>query len=96
MCVCGIYVLVEDPNIFKRYIVFEWLTSVVELFGIILVGRPIWTQFDDFVVLAVEVLVIVFFPLLSCSIGFLICSLTELKLEHKLKRSCHMCKNDDS
>ena len=44
--------------------VFDWLTLVADLYGTILVGRPLWTQFDVVVVLAV-----VFFALLSRSIG---------------------------
>ena len=48
-CVCGICVFAEDRNIF----------------GTILIGGPLWTQFDYVVVLAV-----VFFALLSRSIGF--------------------------
>ena len=46
-------------------VVSDWLTLVADLYGIILVGRPLQTQFDDVVVLAV-----VFFPLPSRSIGF--------------------------
>ena len=42
--------------------------------GAILVGGPLWTQFDDVVVLAVDFLVVVFFALLSHSIGFQIFS----------------------
>ena len=46
-------------------VVSDWLTFVADLCGTILVGRPLLTQFDDVVVLAV-----VFFALLSRSIGF--------------------------
>ena len=46
-------------------VVSDWLILVADLYGTILVGRPLWTQFDDVVVLAV-----VFFALLSRSIGF--------------------------
>ena len=46
-------------------VVSDWLTLVMDLYGAILVGGPLWTQFDEVVVLAV-----VFFALLSCSIGF--------------------------
>ena len=46
-------------------VVSDWLTLVAILYGTILVGRPLWTQFDDVVVLAV-----VFFALLSHSTGF--------------------------
>ena len=38
---------------------------LADLYETILVGEPLWTQFDDVVVLAV-----VFFALLSRSIGF--------------------------
>ena len=43
-------------------VVSDWLTLVVDLSGTILVCGPMWTQFDDVVVLAV-----VFFALLSRS-----------------------------
>ena len=46
-------------------VVFDWLTLVADLYETIVVGGPLWTQFDDVVVLAV-----VFFALLSRSIGF--------------------------
>ena len=46
-------------------VVSDWLTLVTDLYEAILVGGPLWTQFDDAVVLEV-----VFFALLSCSIGF--------------------------
>ena len=46
-------------------VVSDWLTLVADLYGTILVGRPLWTQFDDIVVLAV-----VFVALLSRSIRF--------------------------
>ena len=46
-------------------VVSDWLTLVADLYGTILVGGPLQTQFDDFVILAV-----VFFALLSRSIGF--------------------------
>ena len=46
-------------------VVSDWLTLVSDLYGTILVGVPLWTQFDDVVVLAV-----VFFALLFLSIGF--------------------------
>ena len=46
-------------------VVSDWLTLVADLYGTILVGGHLWTQFDDAVVLAV-----VFFALLSRSIGF--------------------------
>ena len=34
-------------------VVCDWLTLVADLYGTILVGGPLWTQFDDVVVLAV-------------------------------------------
>ena len=43
----------------------DWLILDVDLYGTILVGGPLRTQFDDVVVLTV-----VFFALLSHSIGF--------------------------
>ena len=46
-------------------VVSDWLTLVADLYGTILVGGPMWTQLDDDVTLAV-----VFFALLSHSIGF--------------------------
>ena len=46
-------------------VVSDWLTLVADLCGTILVRRPLWTQFDD-----VVVLVVVFFALLSRSTGF--------------------------
>ena len=46
-------------------VVSDWLTLVADLYGTILVGGHLWTQFDDVVVLAV-----VFFALLSRNIGF--------------------------
>ena len=46
-------------------VVSDWLTLVADLYGTILVGGPLWTQFDDVVVLED-----VFFALLSRSIGF--------------------------
>ena len=46
-------------------VISDWLTLVADPCGTILVGGPFWTQFDDVVVLAV-----VFFALLSRSIGF--------------------------
>ena len=61
-CVCDIFVC-RGSKYFK--VISDWLTLVADLHGTILVGRPFWTLFDDVVVLAV-----VFFVLLSCSIGF--------------------------
>ena len=46
-------------------VVSDWLILDADLYGTIIVGRPLRTQFDDVVVLAV-----VFFALLSHSIGF--------------------------
>ena len=67
-CVCGIYVFTADRNIFK--VVSDWLTLAAYLCKTILVGGPLWTQFDNVVVLAVESLVVVFFTLLFLGIGF--------------------------
>ena len=58
---CGVYVFAEDQNISRS----DWLTLVEDLCGTMLVGGPLWTQFDDVVVLAV-----VFSALISGSIGF--------------------------
>ena len=57
LCIC------RGSKYFK--VVSDWLTLVADLYGTILVDGPLWTQFDDVVVLAV-----VFFDLLSRSIGF--------------------------
>ena len=46
-------------------VVSDWLILDADLYGNILVGGPLRTEFDDVVVLAV-----VFFALLSHSIGF--------------------------
>ena len=46
-------------------VVSDLLTLVAELCGTILIGGSLWTQTDDFVVLTV-----VFFALLSRSVGF--------------------------
>ena len=62
MCVWYLYVR-RGPKYFK--VVSDWLTLVVDLYGTILVGRLLWTQFDDVVVLAA-----VFFAFLSRSIVF--------------------------
>ena len=48
-------------------VVSDWLTLVGDHCGTIRVGGPLWTQFDDVVVLAV-----VFSALLSRSTGFII------------------------
>ena len=57
LCVC------RGWKYFK--VVSDWLISDADLYGIILVGRPLRTQCDDVVVLEV-----VFFASLSRSIGF--------------------------
>ena len=57
LCVC------RGSKYFK--VISDWSTLVADLYGTILVGGPLCTQFDDVVVLAV-----VFFALLSRSIGF--------------------------
>ena len=46
-------------------VVSDWLILDADLYGTMLVGEALRTQFDDVVVLAV-----VFFPLLSCSSCF--------------------------
>ena len=51
-------------------VVSDLLTLVVDLCGTILVGGPLWTQFDDVVVVALGFLAVVFFALPPCSIGF--------------------------
>ena len=51
-------------------VVSDWLTLIAELSGTIFVCGPLWNQCDYVVVLAVEFLAVVFFALLSCSIGF--------------------------
>ena len=53
----------------------DWLILVADLCGTIHIGGPLWTQFDD-----VVVLVVVFFALFSRSIGFQIFS--NLKVFH--------------
>ena len=57
LCVCRV------PKYSK--VVSDWLILDVDLYGTMLVGGPLRTQFDGAVVLAV-----VFFALLSRSIGF--------------------------
>ena len=59
---CGICVS-RGFKYFKA--VSDRLTLVADQCGTILVGGPVWTQFDDVVVLTV-----VFFDLLSRGIGF--------------------------
>ena len=62
--VCVWYLCVRRGSKYVK-VVSDWLTLVADLYGTILVGGPLWTQFDDVVVLAV-----VFFALHSRSIGF--------------------------
>ena len=57
LCVC------RGSKYYK--VVSDWLILDADLYETILVGGPLWTQFDDVVVLAV-----VFFALLSRSIVF--------------------------
>ena len=64
MCECVRYLCVRRGSKYFK-VVSDWLNLVVDLYGTILVGGPLWTQYDDVVVLAV-----VFFALLSGSIGF--------------------------
>ena len=47
----------------------DWLTLVADLCGTIFVSGPLWTRFNDVVVLTVEFFAVVFFALFSCSIG---------------------------
>ena len=61
---CVWYLCVSTGSKYFK-IVSDWLTLVADLYEIILVGGPLWTQFDDIVVLAV-----LFLALLSRSIGF--------------------------
>ena len=63
-CVCGIYLCGPRGSKYSK-IVSDWLILDADLYGAILVGGPLRTHFDDFVVLAV-----VFFALLSRSMGF--------------------------
>ena len=64
VCVCVCYLCVcRGSKYFK--VVSDWLILNADLYGTILVGGPLRTQFDD-----VVVLVVVFFVLLSRSIGF--------------------------
>ena len=62
LCVC------RGSKYFK--VIFVWLILVADLCGAIFVGGPLWTHSDDVVAVAVEFLVVVFFTLLSRSIGF--------------------------
>ena len=50
MCVCYLCVR-RESKYFK--VVSDWLTLVADLYETILVGGPLWTQFEDVVVLAV-------------------------------------------
>ena len=63
VCECVWYLCVRKGSKYFKA-VSHWLTLVADLYGT-LNGRPLWIQFDDVVVLAV-----VFFVLLSRSIGF--------------------------
>ena len=64
MSVCVWYLCVCRGSKYSK-VVSDWLILDANLYGTILVCRPLQTQFDDVVVLAV-----VFFALLSCSFGF--------------------------
>ena len=68
MSVCVWYLCVRRGSKYFK-VVSDWLTLIADLCGTILVGGPLWTQFDV-VVLEVEFLAVVFFALLSRSIGF--------------------------
>ena len=63
VCVCVRYLCIRRWSKYFK-VVSDWLTLVVDLYGTILVGGPLWTQFDD------VVLSVVFFALLSRSNGF--------------------------
>ena len=62
-CVCVWYFCVRWGSKYFK-VVSEWLTLIADLCGTILFSGPLWTQFGNVVVLAV-----VFFALLSRSIG---------------------------
>ena len=64
VCVCVWYLCVCRGSKYSK-VVSDWLILDADLYGTILVGGPLRTQFDDAVVL-----VVVFFALLSHSIGF--------------------------
>ena len=66
---CVWYLRVQRESKYYK-VVSDCLTLVANLCETILAGGPLWTQFDDVVVLAVEFLAVVFFALLSRSIGF--------------------------
>ena len=69
-----VFICLQRIKYFK--VVSDWLTSVADLYGTTLVDGSLWTQFDDVAVLAV-----VFFALLSHSIGFQIFgNLTDIPL----------------
>ena len=61
---CVWYLCVRRGSTYLK-VVSNWLTSVADLYGTIIVGGPLWTQSDYAVVLAV-----VFYVLLFRSIGF--------------------------
>ena len=62
MSVCVWYLCVRRGSKYFKA-VSDWLILVADLYGIILVGGRLWTQFDD------VVWAIVVFALLSRSIG---------------------------
>ena len=66
---CVWYLFIRRKSQYSK-VVSDWLTLVADLCGTILVGGPLWIQFDDIVVLAVEFLAAVFFALPSRIIGF--------------------------
>ena len=57
MCVCVRCLCVRRGSTYFK-VDSDWLTLVADLSGTILVGRPLWTQYD------VVVLAVVFFALL--------------------------------
>ena len=69
MSVCVWYLCVHRGLKYFK-VVSDWFTLVVDLCGTMLVGGPLWTQFDEIVVLAVGFLAVVFIALLSRSVDF--------------------------
>ena len=63
MSVCFVFMCSQRIENFKVF--SDWSTLIADMYGTILAGGALWTQFDDVVVLAV-----LFFALLSNSIGF--------------------------
>ena len=70
-CVCGNLCVRTGSKYFR--VVSDWLTLVADLCGTLLVGGPLWTQFDDVVVLAVAFFCFAF--LYICSVTPFTCRL---------------------